>query len=71
MVITSALYVAVSLVGAAAGGAYGTMWGWAVASLTGALLWWWELNAALRESGTVREVVLTAVEFEGGPPLLT
>jgi O-antigen/teichoic acid export membrane protein len=70
MVLTSALFVAGSLVGAAAGGASGTMWGWAVVSWTGALLWWWQLSAALQESGTVREVVLTAVELEGGPPLV-
>ena len=70
MVLTSALYVATSLVGAAAGGAYGTMWGAAIASWTGALVfWWWQLSAALQESGTVREVVLTDVESEGGPPL--
>jgi O-antigen/teichoic acid export membrane protein len=71
MVLTSALYVASGLVGAAAGGAYGTMWGAAIASWTGALVfWWWQLSAALQESGTVREVVLTAVELDGGPPLL-
>jgi O-antigen/teichoic acid export membrane protein len=71
MVLTSALYVASGLVGAAAGGAYGTMWGAAIASWTGALVFWWrQLSAALQESGTVREVVLTAVELDGGPPLL-
>jgi O-antigen/teichoic acid export membrane protein len=69
MVLTSALYVAGGLVGAAAGGAYGTMWGAAIASWIGAVFWWWQLSAALQESGQVREVVLTDVEFEGGPPL--
>jgi TPR repeat protein len=55
MILTSALYVVGALVGAAAGGAYGTMWGAAIASWVGALVfWWWELGAALHESGPVR-----------------
>ena len=55
MILTSALYVVGGLAGAAAAGAMGTMWGAAIASWAGALVfWWWELSVALRESGTVR-----------------
>jgi O-antigen/teichoic acid export membrane protein len=50
MVLGSALAVVLSLAGAAAGGAVGTMMGAAVASWIGALLFWWELRMALRES---------------------
>jgi O-antigen/teichoic acid export membrane protein len=51
MVLVSALFVACGLVGAAAGGASGTMWGAAVASWIGALLFWLQLRRALREPG--------------------
>jgi O-antigen/teichoic acid export membrane protein len=55
MILTSALYVVGGLAGAAAAGAMGTMWGAAIASWAGALVfWWWELSMALRESDTVR-----------------
>jgi O-antigen/teichoic acid export membrane protein len=51
MVIASVLYVACSLAGAAAGGAIGTVRGAAAATWLGALLWWRELHAGLREYG--------------------
>ena len=51
MVLVSAVFVACGLVGAAAGGAFGTMCGAAVASWIGALLFWLQLRHALRESG--------------------
>ncbi len=51
MVLASAIYLVCGLVGAAAGGAVGTVCGAAVAMWIGALLWWWQLRAALRESG--------------------
>jgi len=51
MVLSSAVYLVCGLAGAAAGGALGTTCGTAVAMWTGALLWWWQLRAALRESG--------------------
>jgi O-antigen/teichoic acid export membrane protein len=55
MIYTSALYVIGGLVGAAAGGASGTMWGSAIASWAGALgCWWWQLTVALREPDSVR-----------------
>src|SRR5215471_6356054 len=50
MIIASIIYVAIGVAGAAAGGAVGTMWGAAVAAWIGAVLFWWELRAALRES---------------------
>ena len=50
-VLTSAAYLACGLVGAAAGGAIGTMRGLAVATWVGALMWWWQLHLAQHESG--------------------
>ena len=49
----AALYVICALVGAVAGGAAGTVQGAAVAPCVCAPLWWWQLRAALRESGKV------------------
>lgn len=53
MVASSALYLACGLVGALAGGTVGTVRGVAVATWLGAVLWWWQLRVALRESGKV------------------
>jgi O-antigen/teichoic acid export membrane protein len=53
MVLVSALFVGCGLAGAAARGAFGTMCGAAVASWIGALLFWWQLRRALRESDRV------------------
>ena len=50
MILSSAAYLVCSLVGAVAGGAVGTMRGTAVATWMAALLWWWQLRAALREA---------------------
>ena len=50
MIISSVAYVVCSLVGAIAGGAEGTMWGAAGATWISALVFWWELRVALRES---------------------
>jgi O-antigen/teichoic acid export membrane protein len=55
MVITSALTVVFGLVGAAAGGADGALWGTAVVSWIAALLYWWQLRTALREPVRERE----------------
>ncbi len=52
-VIASALYVAAALAGAAEGGAVGAVRGTAAAVWAGALLWWWQLHRALRESDKV------------------
>jgi O-antigen/teichoic acid export membrane protein len=52
-VIASILYVAAALVGAAEGGAVGAVRGTAAAVWAGALLWWWQLHRALRESDKV------------------
>ena len=52
-VIAAASLVPCALVGAVAGGAVGTMWGSAAAGWIGALLFWWQLRAALKESGRV------------------
>jgi O-antigen/teichoic acid export membrane protein len=52
-VIASALYVVAALAGAAEGGAVGAVRGTAAAVWAGALLWWWQLHRALRESDKV------------------
>jgi O-antigen/teichoic acid export membrane protein len=49
MAIASALFVVCGLIGAATDGAVGTMYGAAVASWVGALLFWMQLRNALRE----------------------
>jgi O-antigen/teichoic acid export membrane protein len=53
MVFTSCLFLVLSVAGAAAGGAMGTVAGSAVAAWIGSLLVWWQLVAALRESGHI------------------
>ena len=52
-VIQAMLYVVGSLAGAASGGAIGTMRGAAVGMWIGALVFWLQLRAALRESRTL------------------
>ena len=53
MVLASVAYLVGGLVGAFEGGAVGTVRGVAVATSVGVLLWWWQLRAALQESGNV------------------
>jgi O-antigen/teichoic acid export membrane protein len=53
MLVSSVAYVLCGLVGALTGGAVGTIRGAAVAGWIGALLFWWELRAAMRESQDV------------------
>jgi O-antigen/teichoic acid export membrane protein len=49
MIIISAVYLALSLLGALAGGTTGTMLGAAVAAWIGVLIAWWQLRSSLRE----------------------
>ncbi len=53
MIFASVVLVVTSLAGAVEGGARGTVWGIAVAAWIAVLLMWWQLRAALRESGIV------------------
>jgi hypothetical protein len=53
MILASVASLAGGLAGALQGGALGSVYGFAVAALLGALLWWWELRAAMRESDMV------------------
>jgi O-antigen/teichoic acid export membrane protein len=53
MILSSVVFVVGALVGAVEGGTVGTMLGAAAAAWIGALLWWWQLRAALRESEKV------------------
>lgn len=50
MIVSAAVFLACGLGGAAYGGARGTMEGAAVATLLGAVVWWWQLGIALREA---------------------
>ena len=49
-ILTSATFVVFSVVGAAMAGAVGALTGGAVAMWLGAIVFWWELRTALRES---------------------
>jgi O-antigen/teichoic acid export membrane protein len=53
-IITSALYIVFTLAGAARWGAIGAVGGGAVATLAGAVIWWFQLHVALRESGVAQ-----------------
>jgi O-antigen/teichoic acid export membrane protein len=63
--ISSALFVAFSLAGAAQGGALGAVRGTALATWVGAGVYWWQLRAALRESGRLANGQRSLL---GGPP---
>jgi O-antigen/teichoic acid export membrane protein len=51
MVAGTAVSVVFSIAGAAVGGTVGSMYGYAAGSWTGALLSWWQLRTAMRETG--------------------
>jgi O-antigen/teichoic acid export membrane protein len=53
MVAASAIFLACGLIGAWFGGAVGTVRGAALATWLGALVWWWQLHVAMRESDKV------------------
>jgi O-antigen/teichoic acid export membrane protein len=60
MAISSALYLGCNLTGAYLGGAHlggavGTVRGAAIATLLGAVVWWWQLRLAMRESDRIPE----------------
>ena len=62
MVIASAAGVIGGLAGALDGGALGSVRGLALATWVGTVLWWWQLHAAMRESG-----ILPAGDRRAGP----
>src|SRR5262249_1188276 len=53
MIFGSILFVVCALVGAVTGGVVGTVRGTAISVWVGALVIWWQLRVAMRESGTV------------------
>jgi O-antigen/teichoic acid export membrane protein len=57
MILFSALYIAFGLGGAAVDGVMGTMIGAAIASWLGALVFWWQLRAALRNNARPGQAV--------------
>ena len=52
-VTASVLYVVLGLTGAAVGGVVGTVEATTLAIWLGALVWWWQLHVAMRESGLI------------------
>jgi hypothetical protein len=46
--LASSAYVTFGVIGAAINGAVGSAWGVAVATFLGALIWWWNLMAEMR-----------------------
>ena len=66
MVILSVLLLVGALLGAAAEGAVGTVRGIAVATWMGTLVSWWELRAALRDSGAFPGHALFSPKGPGG-----
>jgi len=53
VIIASIMYLAFSLTGAYLGGAVGTVRGAALATWLGAVVWWWQLRVAMRESDKI------------------
>jgi O-antigen/teichoic acid export membrane protein len=53
MIISSVIYLASNLAGAYLAGAVGTVRGAAVATWLGAVVWWWQLGVAMRESDQI------------------
>ena len=51
MVLSSAIFLTCGVIGAYLDGAVGTVWGAALATWLGALLWWWQLRLAVSERG--------------------
>ena len=51
MIFASAAILACGLIGALSGGVLGTVRGIAVAAWFSAVLWWWQMHQAMRESG--------------------
>ena len=54
MLLSSAVFLGCGLVGAYFGGATGTVRGAALATWVGAILWWWQLDLGMRESGKIQ-----------------
>ena len=53
MIVTSVLYLCCGLAGAVLDGAVGSVRGTAVAAWLGAVVWWWQLRVAMRESDKI------------------
>lgn len=53
MIITSVMFLTCSLTGAYLSGATGTVRGAALATWLGAVVWWWQLRVAMRESDKI------------------
>lgn len=57
----SAAYLTGGVGGAFLGGALGSSWGCAIATLLGAVVWWWQLRAGLRDVALARQSSLDGV----------
>ena len=70
MIVASAIFLACGVIGAYYDGAVGTVWGAALATWLGALVWWWQLQLGIRESGkfAARGDRKAAGRHRGSPP---
>jgi hypothetical protein len=66
MIISSTFAVFASVLGALSAGAIGTVRGMAVAGGFSALVWWWQLHAALRESRFAKQAALLRSDKPAG-----
>ncbi len=66
MILSSCVFLAFALVGAAVGGVVGTVVGNAVAAWVGVLIAWRQLGAALREYGQA-PIRMAAIRWPGRP----
>ncbi|HWF82697.1 MAG TPA: hypothetical protein VN695_19145, partial [Streptosporangiaceae bacterium] len=66
MIISSTAAVIASVLGALSAGAIGTVRGMAIAGGFSALVWWWQLQAALRESRIAKQAALRRPDRSAG-----
>jgi O-antigen/teichoic acid export membrane protein len=67
MVISSTAVLIASVIGALTAGALGTVRGMAVAGVFAAVVWWWQLYVALRESRTVQAALKKVTVAKAAP----
>jgi O-antigen/teichoic acid export membrane protein len=66
MIISSTVTVVASVLGALQGHAVGTVRGTAIAGAIAAVVWWWQLKAALRESPATKEAAEARADKSAG-----
>lgn len=70
--LSASAYLTGGIGGALAGGALGSAWGVAIATMIGAAVWWWQFRAGLREFDPSRSLAdrteIVQERSVGGPP---